>query len=196
MAGRVIRLGLAYDGTAFRGWARQRDRGVRTIEGVLVERLETILREAVKLSVAGRTDAGVHARGQVTSFHTGSGIPPERLQRALNDALAPEVVVLHAGEVPEGFDARFSATAREYAYRIDVGARTEGRDLSSGVDPGVGSAGDRQLDRLAQDRLETRCQDPLDGPNPRIALSGPASERGPIVRQAEPDHPPGHANRP
>jgi tRNA pseudouridine38-40 synthase len=119
VAERVIRLGLAYDGTGFRGWARQRDPAVRTVEGVLLERLETILREPVKLSVAGRTDAGVHARGQVASFRTGVGIAPERLPRALNAALAPEVVVLDAGEAPDWFDARFSATAREYAYRID-----------------------------------------------------------------------------
>ena len=119
MAERVIRLGLAYDGTGFRGWARQRDRHVRTVEGVVTDRLETILREPVKLSVAGRTDAGVHARGQVASFRTASATAPDRLQRALNAALAPEIVVLEAGEASDAFDARFSATAREYAYRID-----------------------------------------------------------------------------
>jgi tRNA pseudouridine38-40 synthase len=119
VAERVIRLGLAYDGTRFRGWARQTDPRIRTVEGVLAERLETILREPVKLSVAGRTDAGVHARGQVASLRTSSSIAPERVQRALNAALAPEVVVLDATEAPEGFDARFSASAREYAYRID-----------------------------------------------------------------------------
>ena len=119
MAGRVIRLGLAYDGTAFRGWARQGDPGIRTVEGVLADRLEPILREPVKLSVAGRTDAGVHARGQVASFRTDADIAPDRLQRALNDALAPEVTVVRADVAPEGFDARFSATARGYAYRID-----------------------------------------------------------------------------
>jgi tRNA pseudouridine38-40 synthase len=122
VAERVIRLGLAYDGTGFRGWARQRDPRIRTVEGVLAERLETILQEPVKLSVAGRTDAGVHARGQVASFRTGSPIAPERLQRAVNAVLAPEIVVLDAGEAPEGFDARFSASAREYAYRIDESA--------------------------------------------------------------------------
>jgi tRNA pseudouridine38-40 synthase len=116
---RTLRLLLAYDGTGFRGWARQRDPGVRTVEGVLAERLETILRGPVKLSVAGRTDAGVHARGQVASFRTGSAIAPERLQRALNAGLTPEVVVLAVSEAPDGFDARFSATAREYGYRID-----------------------------------------------------------------------------
>jgi tRNA pseudouridine38-40 synthase len=119
---RIIRLTLAYDGTDFRGWARQRDPGIRTVEGVLTQRLERVLGEPVKLSVAGRTDAGVHARGQVASFAVGSSVEPGRLQRALNGALAPEVVVVDAGVAPEGFDARFSATAREYVYRIHEAA--------------------------------------------------------------------------
>lgn len=119
MAERTLRLTLAYDGTGFRGWARQPDAAILTIEGVLAHRLEAVLRHPVGLSVAGRTDAGVHARGQVASFRTEAGIDPERLQRAVNAALAPEVVIVDAAEAPTGFDARFSATAREYAYRID-----------------------------------------------------------------------------
>lgn len=115
---RTVRLTLAYDGTGFRGWARQRDPSIRTIEGVLAADLELVVQEPVKLSVAGRTDAGVHARGQVASFATDSSVPPERLQKALNGALAPELVVVDAAYAPEGFDARFSANAREYVYRI------------------------------------------------------------------------------
>ncbi len=115
---RTIRLTLAYDGSGFRGWARQRDPSIRTVEGELSGHLERILREAVQLSVAGRTDAGVHARGQVASFVTSMTVVPARVQAALNGALAPEVVVLEAREAPDGFDARFSATAREYLYRI------------------------------------------------------------------------------
>jgi tRNA pseudouridine38-40 synthase len=114
----TIRLTLAYDGTGFRGWARQRDPEVRTLEGELSSHLERVLREPVKLSVAGRTDAGVHARGQVASFSTSSTIAPERLRHVMNRALAPEVVVVAAAEAADGFDARFSATGREYAYRI------------------------------------------------------------------------------
>jgi tRNA pseudouridine38-40 synthase len=72
----------------------------------------------VKLAVAGRTDAGVHARGQVASFTTASSVRPEQLQKALNGVLAPELVVVDAAYEPEGFDARFSASAREYVYRI------------------------------------------------------------------------------
>jgi tRNA pseudouridine38-40 synthase len=115
---RTIRLTLAYDGTGFRGWARQPDPATRTIEGVVAAALERVVREPVKLAVAGRTDAGVHAAGQVASFVTASSVPPERLQKALNGALAPEVVVRDAREAPEGFHARFSASSREYVYRI------------------------------------------------------------------------------
>jgi tRNA pseudouridine38-40 synthase len=115
----VVVLTLAYDGTDFHGWARQRDPSIRTIEGELASHLERVLREPVKLSVAGRTDAGVHARGQVASFRTASAVAPERIQKALNSVLAPEVITVHARHAPDGFDARFSATAREYAYRID-----------------------------------------------------------------------------
>ncbi len=118
----TIRLLVAYDGTAFHGWARQRDASVRTIEGALGEALARVLRGEVRLSVAGRTDAGVHARGQVVSFVTASSIAPERLQTAVNGRLAPEVVVRDAAYAPDGFDARFSASAREYRYVVDTGA--------------------------------------------------------------------------
>ena len=115
----VMVLTLAYDGPAFRGWAMQRDPSIRTIEGELVLHLERVLREPVKLSVAGRTDAGVHARGQVASFRTETSVAPGRLQNALNSVLAPEVVVVRSRLAPDGFDARFSAKARGYVYRID-----------------------------------------------------------------------------
>ncbi|HEX7463568.1 MAG TPA: tRNA pseudouridine(38-40) synthase TruA, partial [Actinomycetota bacterium] len=115
----VVRLTVAYDGTGFRGWARQR--GLRTVQGVLEAALQRFLRGVPILSVAGRTDAGVHARGQVVSFEADDGLDVDRLQRSLNAMLAPEVVVLDARRAPDGFDARRSATAREYRYRIDIG---------------------------------------------------------------------------
>ncbi len=118
---RTIKLVLAYDGTDFRGWARQRDPRVRTVEGVLSRVLSDVLGEPVRLSVAGRTDAGVHARGQVASFTAESHLLPERLQSAINGTLAPEVVVRQASYAPSAFDARFSASAREYRYRLDTG---------------------------------------------------------------------------
>ena len=116
----ILRLTLAYDGTGFRGWARQP--GQRTVEGVLAEALGRVLGTPPKLSVAGRTDAGVHAYGQVASFAAPDGSDPERLQRAVNGMLAPEVVVTSARPAPDGFDARLSATRREYRYRIDMSA--------------------------------------------------------------------------
>jgi tRNA pseudouridine38-40 synthase len=116
----VVRLLLAYDGTEFRGWARQRDPAIRTIEGTLTELLATLLRETPRLSVAGRTDAGVHARGQVASFPASTDVGPSRIQAFLNGRLAPEVVVREATLAPLGFDARSSATAREYRYVIDT----------------------------------------------------------------------------
>jgi tRNA pseudouridine38-40 synthase len=115
---RIVRLTLAYDGSGFRGWAAQRDRRIRTIEGVLTGILSEVLLEDVRLSVAGRTDAGVHAKGQVVSFVTSSSLAPERIQSASNASLAPEIVVINAVRAPDGFDARFSATARDYRYRI------------------------------------------------------------------------------
>ena len=115
----VIRLLIAYDGTGFRGWARQPE--VRTVAGVLEEALARLVGEPRHLTVAGRTDAGVHARGQVASFPAPGHLDPERVQRALNAMLAPEVVVREARWAPEGFDARHSATSREYLYRIDTG---------------------------------------------------------------------------
>jgi tRNA pseudouridine38-40 synthase len=115
----VVRLALAYDGTGFRGWARQR--GQRTVEGLLADALARVLGSSPRLSVAGRTDAGVHARGQVASFVWPRELDLGRLQRAMNAMLAPEVVVRDVRPAPASFDARFSASAREYRYRIDTG---------------------------------------------------------------------------
>jgi tRNA pseudouridine38-40 synthase len=115
----VVRLDLAYDGTGFRGWARQRG-SVRTVGGALLDVLEMVLRERPSLSVAGRTDAGVHARGQVVSFPADPAVDPDRLARAVNARLGPEVVVNRARWAPDGFDARFSATGREYVYRLNL----------------------------------------------------------------------------
>ena len=115
----IVRVGLSYDGSGFRGWAA--NAGQRTVEGVLSDALARVLGNAPKLSVAGRTDAGVHARGQVASFVVDDDVELERLQRSVNGMLAPEVVAWNVRRAAEGFDARFSATAREYRYRIDTG---------------------------------------------------------------------------
>lgn len=113
----VLKLVLAYDGTRFHGFARQPGR--RTIEGTLLDALERILGHRPRLSVAGRTDAGVHAEGQVVSLEADTD--PGRLQRTLNGMLGPEIAVRRAGRAPAGFEARRSATARAYRYRIRVG---------------------------------------------------------------------------
>lgn len=84
------------------------------------ELLSRVVGEEVRLSVAGRTDAGVHARGQVASFRTRSATVPARIRDAVNGVLGPEVVALDSRYAPQGFDARFSAIAREYRYVIDT----------------------------------------------------------------------------
>jgi tRNA pseudouridine38-40 synthase len=112
----IIKLVLAYDGTDFHGWAGQP--GVRTVQGTLENVLARMLGSVPHLSVAGRTDAGVHAEGQVASLE--ADLEPAKVQRALNAALAPEVVVYSATRAPEGFDARRAATGREYRYSIDA----------------------------------------------------------------------------
>jgi tRNA pseudouridine38-40 synthase len=113
---RTVRLVVAYDGTGFHGMAP--NQGVRTVAGVLTEALERVLRHPVALSVAGRTDKGVHAQGQVVSFTTTVERDPVALVRAVNALCAPAVVVRHAAVVADDFDARFSARSRTYRYTV------------------------------------------------------------------------------
>ncbi len=114
-----LRLDLAYDGTDFSGWADQPGR--RTVQGTLEAALATVTRlPAVRLTVAGRTDAGVHARGQVAHVDLPAGVAadPDALARRLGRLLPDDVRVRQASVAPAGFDARFSAVWRRYAYRI------------------------------------------------------------------------------
>jgi tRNA pseudouridine38-40 synthase len=111
----TVRLDIEYDGGAFRGWARQRE--MRTVQDVLEAALAQILREEVQLTVAGRTDTGVHALGQVASFHTEAPLPPD-LARNLNGVTPEDVAVRRAAPVAEGFDARHDARSRSYLYRV------------------------------------------------------------------------------
>ena len=113
-----LRLDVAYDGTDFRGWATQP--GLRTVEGELSAALVTVLRvPSVALTCAGRTDAGVHARGQVVHVDLDE-LPEgtERLLRRLNGILPPDLRLRRAAEAAPGFDARFGALWRRYAYRV------------------------------------------------------------------------------
>ena len=109
------RLDLAYDGTPFAGWARQPGR--RTVEGELEAALAVVLGEPVRLSVAGRTDAGVHALGQVASFATTATVDPRRLRLGLSALLPAEVSVTAVTPAAAGFSAR-AAAARTYRYRL------------------------------------------------------------------------------
>ena len=108
----AARLLLEYDGAEFAGWARQP--GQRTVQEVLEEALRRVLEQPVELTVAGRTDAGVHARGQVAS-HPGEPAPAH----ALNGVLPADVRVLASDPAPEGFDARRDALSRTYRYRVE-----------------------------------------------------------------------------
>jgi tRNA pseudouridine38-40 synthase len=112
----VLRLTLEYDGAGFRGWARQP--GERTVEGALRDALDAVLPRWDGLAVAGRTDAGVHATGQVASLDAEGGPPLERLAEALNTVLPAEVAVVAAAEAPPSFHARFSAIGRSYRYVV------------------------------------------------------------------------------
>lgn len=137
-----IRLDIAYDGTNFRGWARQP--GLRTVQGEIEEALERILGAAPRLVVAGRTDAGVHASGQVAHIDLDAGqiarLPRRRRDNDEVDAVAAlagrlrgllgsyaDVTVRSTTVAPEGFDARFSAVWRRYSYRL--------ADATTGYDP-------------------------------------------------------------
>ena len=112
----ILKLTLEYDGSGFRGWARQP--GERTVEGVMRETLDRVYPGWRELAVAGRTDTGVHATGQVASVRVAGGPPPARAAKALNAALPADVAVVAAAEVPADFSARSSARSRAYRYRI------------------------------------------------------------------------------
>jgi tRNA pseudouridine38-40 synthase len=111
-----LRLDIEYDGTEFAGWAAQP--GFRTVEGTLRGALGQLFAGHENLAVAGRTDAGVHALGQVASVDVAGGPPPENTAEALNTVLPDDVSVIAAAQVADDFDARQSARSRTYRYRI------------------------------------------------------------------------------
>ncbi len=112
----VLKLTLEYDGTGFRGWARQPRE--RTVEDALRDALDAVFPHWDALAVAGRTDTGVHASGQVASVEAAGGPPVERAREALNAALPDDVAVLAVDAAPDGFSARYSARSRAYRYRV------------------------------------------------------------------------------
>jgi len=113
---RHFKLTIAYDGTDFHGWQIQANKP--TIQGEIVNVLQRVTEEKIFLHGAGRTDAGVHALGQVASFHTHSGLSAEEFQRALNALLPPTIRIVGSEEVGPDFHARWSACQKTYRYRL------------------------------------------------------------------------------
>lgn len=125
---RTIRLTLEYDGTDFSGWQIQKSG--RTVQGELERVLSQMLKHPVRVVGAGRTDAGVHALGQVAHFRTEHPIPVEGLQRGLNALLPDDMIVREAAEAAPDFHARFSARSRAYRYVITRRRRAIGRQYA------------------------------------------------------------------
>lgn len=113
---RNIKLTIEYDGTNYQGWQIQPN--APTIQGTIQNALAKITKGEVNLIGAGRTDAGVHAKGQVANFHTGVKMPTSAFQKALNSVLPGDIVILKSEEVSPDFHARFSAISRIYQYTI------------------------------------------------------------------------------
>ncbi len=112
-----VRLVVAYDGSAFRGFAA--NEGVTTVGGTLTEALTTVLAHPVEITCAGRTDKGVHARAQVVTFDADARrVDPVLLMKSLNAMCGPTIAVTDVAVVPDDFDARFSAVGRRYRYRV------------------------------------------------------------------------------
>lgn len=117
-----LRIDIEYDGASFNGWAAQP--GLRTVEGELRAALARVLGDDLTLRVAGRTDTGVHARGQVVSVATATvGVEPARLARALAGLLPPDLAARSVTLARDDFDARRDALSRRYEYRVLVGER-------------------------------------------------------------------------
>ena len=116
---RNIRLTVAFEGTAYHGWQIQHDSP--TVQGLISDAVARITGEKITLTGSGRTDAGVHARGLVANFLTGSRIPAAQFVRALNGILPGDIRILSAGEAPAGFHARRDAVSKTYRYQIYLG---------------------------------------------------------------------------
>jgi tRNA pseudouridine38-40 synthase len=161
----TARLLLEYDGSDFYGWARQPR--LRTVQGVLEEALSTVLRRDIELTVAGRTDRGVHARGQVASHH---GAPAPL--RSLNALVPDDLTVLRSEEAPDGFDARRDAKSRTYRYRVLA------RPAPSAFERGRALWWSRPLDRDTLDE----CAAALVGSHDFTAFTPTESEHVRFVR--------------
>lgn len=116
---RNIRLKLAYDGTNYHGFQRQDKTHGPTVQGTLEAVWARLVEEEVTLAMAGRTDAGVHASGQVVNFMTAARIPEDKIPKAFNSLLPRDIRILQAESVPDEFNARWSARWKRYDYLID-----------------------------------------------------------------------------
>jgi len=113
---RNLKLVLTYDGTKYHGFQIQRGTGLPTIQGTLEKALSILTQEKISVIGAGRTDAGVHAQGQVVNFHSNTTVPTERFPLAINSLLPEDIAVLKAEEVTTDFHACFSAQRKTYCY--------------------------------------------------------------------------------
>jgi tRNA pseudouridine38-40 synthase len=186
-----LRLLVAYDGTNFSGYQIQPDQ--RTVQGTLEAALERITQHQVRIRAAGRTDAGVHALGQVVSipFESAEGLDPELLMRAMPSLLPSDVAVLDAQAGPEGFDARRSAQWRSYAYLLWAAQapnplyrrfaqwtadRVDTRVLNEALSTIVGTHDFSSFGRLRDDQTPLRrvieATAVMDGPFIRIRITG------------------------
>ena len=125
---RTIKLNLEYDGTDFAGWQVQPD--ARTVQGTVEDAIETVLQHPARIMGAGRTDAGVHAVGQVAGFKTTSDIDIVRMKKALNGVLPRDVTVIGLEQVRNGFSARYDAQSRTYRYSISDRRLSIGRSYA------------------------------------------------------------------
>lgn len=118
---RRYKLTVAYDGTDFHGWQKQEPPGrdpLRTVAGVLAETIQRTIKLPIEIKGSSRTDAGVHARGQIAQFDAATRLPVERMAMAFNSRLPPDIEVMHAEVAPPGFDAIKSTTSKQYRYRL------------------------------------------------------------------------------
>lgn len=179
----VYRLELSYDGAGFHGFARQP--GVRTVQGEVEAALNRVLHLTVETKGAGRTDSGVHARGQVMSFVVVEDLDLIKLQRSLNGLLGPEVVVVKLVKETPGFDARFNAIWREYRYRIlntplpEPLLRTTTWHVADRLD--VEAMNEAATHLLGEHDFASFCRQPASGTTTRNLMSANWTEQTPLV---------------
>lgn len=117
---RNVKFIVKYDGSAYAGWQRLgHEKSLSSIQGILEENLSLLLKEKIKITASGRTDAGVHALGQVVNFHCNSGYPLEKLQVDLNQKLPEDIKIILTEAAESDFHSRYSAKSKTYEYRID-----------------------------------------------------------------------------